>query len=204
MTIRIGMFLLAALLQSPGMEPRLEIAAHTPNVPPESVEPATVVMTAMINAAGRISGAMTLQGEPPVVEYAFAEMTHWEFATATGEKHPPIGMVFLFRPRAIIPGQPFEFSLHEAWRGENRPALPVHAPDPGYPPNSVAEGAVVLQLGVDPAGDVTDIRVVQGVSSLTEAAVRTVRGWKFAPALRDGKVAASTAIVTIAFRRPVA
>src|SRR5690606_19115570 len=86
---------------------------------------------------------------------------------------------------------------------DDRPALPLTVTAPGYPANSLAEGAVVLELTVDEGGRAGEVSVVQGVASLTELAMSTVRSWTFAPARRNGAAAPGLAIVVLHFQRPV-
>jgi len=76
-------------------------------------------------------------------------------------------------------------------------ALPTHIVDPGYPVNSIGEGSVILQVGVNARGSVERVRVVRPEPSLTEAAVNAVRNWKFATD-RPASV-----VVVISFQRPV-
>ncbi len=61
------------------------------------------------------------------------------------------------------------------------PPSVVTAVDAIYPLNSVASGTVVLEVSLDGAGKITDIRVVRGIASLTEPAEDSVRQWTFQP-----------------------
>ena len=66
------------------------------------------------------------------------------------------------------------------------PAVLISRVDPTYPPQAVraqAEGSVVLDVGIDEAGRVTDVQVVRGLSfGLSEAAAAAVRDWRYRPA----------------------
>ena len=66
------------------------------------------------------------------------------------------------------------------------PAVLVSKVDPDYPPVAVraqAEGSVVLDVGIDEAGRVTDVQVVRGLAfGLSEAAAAAVREWRYRPA----------------------
>ncbi|MGH9791163.1 MAG: energy transducer TonB [Candidatus Acidiferrales bacterium] len=75
--------------------------------------------------------------------------------------------------------------------------------DANYPPTSIAGGTVVLQVAVSEAGAITEVEVVGDIPSLTVAAERAVRQWKFAPAELNGRPVASTVIVAVSFTRPV-
>ena len=59
---------------------------------------------------------------------------------------------------------------------------------------------VVLEILIDEAGHVVRARVVRSVPLLDEAAVRAVRKWLFAPALRRGRPVATVAMAPITFR----
>ncbi|MEO8349411.1 MAG: TonB family protein [Acidobacteriota bacterium] len=66
------------------------------------------------------------------------------------------------------------------------PAVLVSRVDPEYPAAAVhaqAEGSVVLEIGIDETGRVTDVQVVRGLSyGLSEAAATAVREWRYRPA----------------------
>jgi len=67
---------------------------------------------------------------------------------------------------------------------------------------SVASGTVVLEVALDEAGKISDVRVVRGIASLTEPAERSVRQWKFRPAKMDGKPLPSKIPVAFSFVPP--
>ena len=78
-------------------------------------------------------------------------------------------------------------------------------PQPAYPASSRRnreEGRVVLRLLVDQGGRVSALEVAtsSGFPALDEAAIRTVREWRFRPAMRDGQAVAAAATVGITFR----
>jgi len=66
------------------------------------------------------------------------------------------------------------------------PAVLISKVDPTYPPQAVraqAEGTVVLDVGIDETGQVTDVQVVRGLSfGLSDAAAAAVREWRYRPA----------------------
>lgn len=73
---------------------------------------------------------------------------------------------------------------------------------PVYPPDAVemgVEGVVVVEIGIDELGKVSDAKVVQGSPLLNQAALDAVRQWEYAPAVRDGKPTAIRATVTVGF-----
>jgi protein TonB len=85
----------------------------------------------------------------------------------------------------------------------DRPPRPLAMPRPDYPQEAFVqklEGTVLLEILIDEAGHVVRARVVRSVPLLDEAAVRAVRKWLFAPALRRGRPVATVAMAPITFR----
>lgn len=82
------------------------------------------------------------------------------------------------------------------------PPSVVAATEAVYPLQSVASGTVVLEVSLDAAGKIADIRVVRGVASLTEPAEHSVRQWTFQPASLDGKTVPSKLVVAFSFVPP--
>jgi protein TonB len=78
-------------------------------------------------------------------------------------------------------------------------------PVPPYPPRSRRlgeEGQVVLRVSVNPQGttDSVEIRTSSGSQRLDEAALSTVRNWKFIPAKRGDTPLQSWVLVPITFK----
>ena len=82
------------------------------------------------------------------------------------------------------------------------PPSVVTATEAVYPLQSVVSGTVVLEVSLDTVGKITDIRVVRGISSLTEPAEHSVREWIFQPANLDGKSVSSKIVVAFSFVPP--
>lgn len=82
------------------------------------------------------------------------------------------------------------------------PPSVVTATEAVYPLQSVASGTVVLEVSLDDAAKITDIRVVRGIASLTEPAERSVRQWTFQAAKLDGKPVSSRIVVAFSFVPP--
>jgi TonB family protein len=66
------------------------------------------------------------------------------------------------------------------------PAVVVEKVDPPYPEPAIRaqiEGSVVLDIGIDETGRVTDVQVARGLPfGLSEAAAQAVRQWRYRPA----------------------
>jgi len=70
--------------------------------------------------------------------------------------------------------------------GTVQPAVVIEKVDPPYPEIAVraqVEGSVVLDIGIDENGRVTDVQVTRGLPfGLSEAAADAVRQWRYRPA----------------------
>jgi TonB family protein len=62
------------------------------------------------------------------------------------------------------------------------------------------QGNVVVSADVEVNGDITNVRAVSGPMFLRGAAVESVKRWKYAPALVDGKPARATVTVGVEFK----
>ncbi|HVE66419.1 MAG TPA: TonB family protein [Thermoanaerobaculia bacterium] len=83
------------------------------------------------------------------------------------------------------------------------PAVLVSKIEPEYPPQAIraqAEGSVILDVGIDETGRVTDVQVIRGLSyGLSEAAAAAVREWRYRPAEGPGGPIPSRKTVRILF-----
>ena len=78
----------------------------------------------------------------------------------------------------------------------------IHAVPPVYPPiamQSRISGIVILEITVDPAGNVTDATVLRSIRLLDKSAVDAVRQWKYEPTLFNGVPVSVVMTVTVAF-----
>lgn len=88
--------------------------------------------------------------------------------------------------------------------GEVSKPVKISAPQPSYTElarRTRIQGAVVVQAVIDKQGDVTDVKVLKGLSmGLTEEAINAIRQWKFKPATLRGKPVDVYYNLTINFR----
>ena len=84
-----------------------------------------------------------------------------------------------------------------------QPAVVIEKVDPPYPEIAVraqVEGSVVLDVGIDENGRVTDVQVTRGLPfGLSEAAADAVRQWRYRPASCPHGPIASRKTVRILF-----
>lgn len=88
-------------------------------------------------------------------------------------------------PPGVAAGSPLQVG------GNVRPPEKIFAPQPKYSEEARKarlQGAVILQTVIDALGNVSDVKVLKGLTlGLTESAIETVREWRFKPATRNGE-----------------
>jgi protein TonB len=74
---------------------------------------------------------------------------------------------------------------------------------PDYPAiarTAHVEGTVILEAVLDPAGRVTNVRVLQSVPLLDQAAIAAVRLWRYTPTVYNGHSVSVLMTVTVRFQ----
>ena len=109
----------------------------------------------------------------------------------------PVGGVLISK---VAPAAP---AAHGPIGGMVQQPRLVRTAPPVYPQlakSSRVSGDVVVDALIDPAGKVTTVKVISGPVLLQQAAVETVRQWKYEPARLDGQAVAMHLTVTVRFR----
>ena len=83
------------------------------------------------------------------------------------------------------------------------PSAVISAADTRYPLQTTAGGIVVFDVSLDSRGNPTNIIPLTDIPPLTNAALASLRTWKFAPAWSDRVPRASQMIVAFVFRHAV-
>lgn len=76
----------------------------------------------------------------------------------------------------------------------------VHPVYPTAAKESNIQGSVTISANVDATGKVTGARALTGPFLLREAAINSVKRWKYSPALVNGSPAASLVVVSVEFK----
>lgn len=84
-----------------------------------------------------------------------------------------------------------------------RPASAISAGDAQFPFQTAADGIVVFNVSLGPEGQIKKINVLQDIPPFTAAAEQSLRNWKFAAALQDGRPEDSEMLVSFVFRHAV-
>ncbi len=86
--------------------------------------------------------------------------------------------------------------------GEIRTPVKIYDARPIYPRGAAEkklQGIVILEATITKAGLVTNVRVLQSVPGLDEAALTAVRQWRYTPATNDGMAVDVVTTVTVNF-----
>lgn len=165
-----------------------------------------VVLDALIDAHGRVASVNVVHGTDPFVDPVLNAVRTWTFSPARAdgravEAH--LGIVFQF-PQSFLPKMAVREHRYERPSGENagRAALPLSTVEPVYPPNTNAEGSVILYELLNPEGQVSSTRVLQDIAPLTSATLTATREWQFAPGKQAGANRDSAVIVVVTYRHP--
>lgn len=115
----------------------------------------------------------------------------------TPEPIPPPDLDFLTE----IKGETvYRFNVN----GPITPPARVESPPPEYPQearDARIQGVVVLEVVIDSAGSIADIKVIRGLPlGVTEAAIEAVRQWRFEPARLNDEPVAVQYVLTVRFR----
>src|SRR5215467_24878 len=139
-----------------------------------------------VSHAQNISGAGQPSGEAPTIP---TELT----PTSANPFGGPLGS-------QMKPAAP---DVHPYIGGMVQPPRLMRTAPLVYPPLAKSmrvSGNVVVDARIDTKGNVTTVRALSGPVLLQQAAMDTVRLWKYEPALLDGQAAAMHLSVTVRFR----
>ncbi len=162
-----------------------------------------------LDASGNPQQWQVLQDTPPLTAAARQAVSNWTFKTAMVNgsgvaANFPVHVVFNpYNPggTSVSGGGPRVPPAVPSNLGNFMPPQVRMASYAFYPPNTQAQGTVVLSVNVDKSGHVGKITVVHGVHPLIEAATEAVKQWGFQPAMRNGETGAGRLCVAFVFQR---
>lgn len=162
--------------------------------------------------------ALNSAGDVFVYEAA-AALRRWQYDRPA---QPPISfsVVFTFKPDAETTSTQIAAAVPlppPALPTAPRPPEPVRVGsitmsprlvtrvEPVYPAQALAarvEGTVILEIGIDPTGKVTEAMVLRSVSLLDQAALDAVKQWVYAPTCFYGAATPLIVVVPVSFELP--
>jgi hypothetical protein len=171
----------------------------SPGYPPNAVAGATIVVEVRY-APGAGTEVRLLGGEGAFAQSAIEALQKWKFAA---KEKGSVTVVVHFRDPNLYSTGSATRTVDPSPRGVSL-AYPQSVVDPRYPPDSLADGSVILQADISPEGAVSGIESIQAIGGLKDASIDAVRSWRFQPS-RDasGRAVPAKAYVVIVFRTPV-
>jgi TonB family protein len=169
-----------------------------------------VTLLLSLSNGGRMENVQVLRDVPPLTGAAQSGVQSWSFKPASSNGNPvastiPVSVIFNpFNPGDTqISGMsvPADPTAAPTGNAQYKPPQITSASFAVYPPNTLAQGTVVLDVRIGKTGQVTKVRVVHGVPPLTSSAINAVKSWSYNPAATNGQPAASRMVVAFVFQR---
>jgi TonB family protein len=179
--------------------------------PPQARSSGMVTLDVTVDSSGAVQSVQAVRDVPPLTKPAEDAVRQWKFHPATeGDQSVPgvirVNVVFNpFNPSDVsIPNKPLPPPENASANvtGAFQPPDVKSADYAVYPPNTVASGAVILNVQISEDGSVHDVNTVRGVDPLASASSKAVREWQFTPGVYESKPVASHEIVAFVFVRP--
>ena len=196
--------LMLALLLQAGLEPPRLLQIAPLDHPLNIIGNSWVVTDLQITTDGKVPIVAVMQGLSPFREIVLTSVHRWGFAPARLNEVPVDSramVIVLFRDRNMFSGVTPTFQQRPK-NPMHHPPIPVRLTDPGYPANSIGEGAVILELLISPTGDVHNLRVISDAPGLARSTTAAVVSWEFIPAKRDGVAVPGIVIAAVSYLRP--
>jgi len=158
---------------------------------------------------GQLTEAGALGDIPGLTSAAASAVQTWKFKPAsTADMTVPSAMTvaFVYRPPMLIWNPPqFAAALPNPASSTNAvaPAGVVSVAYADYPVNSVASGAVILQVALDTGGKIEDIKTLRRIADLDRLALAAAKDWKFQAAQFQGEAVKSNVVIVFVFAAPV-
>lgn len=198
----------ARLSAAPHFVPPDITAATDIAYPINTLASGLVSLQVSLTAAGQVENVQVVRDIPGLTARAVSAVTSWTFTSAKLDSQAVASTINVHV--VFNPGAPQNQNLQLV------PGAPVPQPNPPgylppalsqvsyatYPPASIAQGAVVLDLRIEKSGQIKKIIPIRADPSLTEAATAAAKTWSVNPAkLNDSPQPAHLAVAFV-FRSP--
>jgi TonB family protein len=178
--------------------------------PMTSQQPGFVTLDVSVDSSGSVQNVAVVRDVPPLTAAVQSALNGWQFSPAKMDGQSVAGVVGVtvafnpYNPSGVgLPGESLQ-PASSAATGDFHPAQVQKAHYAIYPPNTVASGAVVLDVRVGADGAVHFVAPVGDKRALTTPSVNAVKTWTFAPATYKGQAVACDVAVIFVFASPAA
>jgi energy-converting hydrogenase Eha subunit A len=187
--------------------PNVATATDIP-YPADVIAVGVVTLLLGLDSNAQIQNVQTVRDFPSFTSVVRTATQKWTFTPGKLDGNPvpsSISVTVIFNPSS--PGGPAMQNLALSPPESITPDASQFAPPQitsasfaKYPPKSVSGGTIILDITVGESSQISGVRVVRGVASLTAPAVTSVKTWGFNAATLRGKPAASQVIVAFVFQ----
>lgn len=200
----------SAALGSPqvSLKPAEVSSAADTRYPVGSIADGVVVLDVALTQRGQISGIDAVRDVASLTSAATSSVESWKFKPASQDglvQASAMTVAFVFRPPVNM-WKPPSFAPAISSPGSITPAYtPAGIVSVGYaehPVNSVAAGAVVVEVTVDDNGKVERMKVIRSMRGFTQSALRAAKQWQFQPATVKDKPVVSNVAIAFVFATP--
>jgi hypothetical protein len=177
--------------------------------PATTVDAGVVTLAVNLDSSGKVMNIQTLRDLPSVTSQTTVALQSWTFkpASLNGKNIASTLVVnVVFDPAFLqvnnIPlGAPASFQPPDP-KTKYSPVQLFGANFPPYPANGNGQGAVILDVAIGAASNISQIMVLRDLPTLTPAAVAALKTWTFTSATYANMSIASRVIVAMVFRSP--
>ena len=160
----------------------------------------------VVDASGRVSQTTPLRASPLPADPLVPTVANWRFQSAMDQGRDVLSRVLvaaIFRPPQLdnspTQGNP---PVTRATPSDEIP-FPIVTQSPAYPPQTIGDGVVLVEVLVGVDGRVRQPGIVIGASGFNQAALDAASRWSFRPARRRGNAVEAYAYLVFGFRQPV-
>jgi hypothetical protein len=185
--------------------PDITTASEIP-YPIENVASGLVSISVNLNAAGQVQDVQVIRGIPGLTEVVISIVKAWTFVPGKLDGKPvpsTINVQVVFNP-GVPQNQQLQVPPGNLVTPPNPPGYitpeVAAASYAVYPANSVATGAVVLDVSINKYSEVKKPTPIRPVPSLTGAAIAAVKTWTVNPATFNEKKLNANLVVAFVFR----
>lgn len=202
------------------VRPAVLQSGNVPIIPVMAISGGEVALEVDVSRDGAVSAVKPLRSTPPFTDAVAAAVRYWQFTPAEDAELPETGqtvdpktirpmaskvlVLALYRPPAIYEGS----TAGEPPKNVGTPSEGVAVPTspatmPGFPPNAMFNGVVLLELGVTAEGGVKGAKVLRSAPPFDPLALEATTTLAFRAPRVHGRGADTNVYVAVAFRQPI-
>jgi TonB family protein len=187
-----------------GRAPARYRSGPLPQVPEHAVGGGEVILQVSVTRGGVVNEITVARSSATFADVMTAAVRGWHFQPAedSGPVDSKVLVAAVFRPPTINTPTLGSGSNDVTSLSRDVPS-PTRIVTPSYPPQSIGNRAVLVEVHVAAAGAVTSADVIGATSGFDDAALKAARSWTFRPAEVTGAPAPTVAYIIFGFRQPI-